>query len=78
MMMRMLQRLLKLMGVIGAMAFPLLALAEDEKKIDARTINYPGANSEPFSTALTWLLMVVVAVVALAGLFKSAKRTHLD
>ncbi len=74
----MLQRLLRLMGLMVALGLPLMALADDEKKIDARTINYPNVNNEPLSTALTWLLMVVVALVALAGLFKSAKRTHLD
>jgi hypothetical protein len=59
---------------------PSAALAQDDEvKQDARLEGYPGNMSVPNdSTALMWLLFVFLGVVALAALFKDAKRTHLD
>jgi hypothetical protein len=57
------------------------ALAQEEApKHDARLDGY-SASSVAIpndSTALIWLLFIFLGVVALASLFKDAKRTHLD
>ena len=60
-------------------AAPALA-QEDEVKHDARLDGYAASSvAVPNdSTALIWLLFVFLGVVALAALFKDAKRTHLD
>ena len=61
-------------------AGPSAALAQDEEvKVDARLEGYqtPVTVSNQ-STALMWLLFVLLGVIALAVLFKDAKRTHLD
>ena len=69
------------LAVLLAVAAPVLVLAqEDEVKHDARLDGYTN-NSVVVSndsTALIWLLFVFLGVVALAALFKDAKRTHLD
>jgi hypothetical protein len=65
-------------GPLLSVASPALA-QEDEVKHDGRLDGYTGPVSvENQSTALIWLLFVFLGVVALAGLFKDAKRTHLD
>jgi hypothetical protein len=52
---------------------------EDAPKHDARLDGYAGNVAIPnASTALIWLLFIFLGVVALATLFKDAKRTHLD
>lgn len=59
----------------------LAASASDEEASphDARTEGYqPHAQVDSNSTALLWLLLAVMSVVALSVMFKSAKRTHLD
>jgi hypothetical protein len=66
---------------LGALVMcPSAAFAQDEDiKQDARLEGYTGNVSVPNqSTALMWLLFVFLGVVALAALFKDAKRTHLD
>ena len=66
---------------VAALAFaPSVTLAQDEEvKQDARLEGYQGNVSvQNQSTALMWLLFVFLGVVALAALFKDAKRTHLD
>ena len=70
-----------LWGLLIAAAAPVAALAqEDEVKHDARLDGYTTQNVlvSNDSTALIWLLFVFLGVVALAALFKDAKRTHLD
>ena len=59
---------------------PSTARAQDEEiKLDARLEGYQGQVSvQNQSTALMWLLFVLLAVIAVAVLFKDAKRTHLD
>jgi len=56
------------------------AVAQDEEKInDARLEGFNGdVKVENDSTALMWLFLILLAVVALSPLFKDAKRTHLD
>jgi hypothetical protein len=67
---------------VGAvvLASPSTARAQDEEvKYDARLDGYQGSVSvQNQSTALMWLLFVFIAVIAVAVLFKDAKRTHLD
>jgi hypothetical protein len=66
---------------LGAVvAAPSTARAQDEEiKLDARLEGYQGQVSvQNQSTALMWLLFVLLAVIAVAVLFKDAKRTHLD
>jgi hypothetical protein len=55
------------------------AAQEVELETDARMEGY----SEPMaleagSSAMTWLGFAAVSVIALLGLFKDAKRSHLD
>ena len=66
--------------VAATLLAPLAALAQEEEiKRDARLEGYPVNVSVPNdSTALTWLLLIFLAVVALSVMFKNARRTHLD
>lgn len=52
----------------------------DEKPVDPRLEGYAKqvALPEPGSTALTWMLLIFLTLIAVAVLFKNAKRTHLD
>ena len=64
---------------IALLASPVAALAQDEEQSpDARLEGYAQAVTLDGSTALTWVLFIILAVVALGGMFKDAKRTHLD
>ena len=66
-------------ALAAAMAPTVARAQDDEVKRDARLEGYQGNVSvENQSTALIWLLFVFLGVVALAALFKDAKRTHLD
>ena len=76
-------RLIVAYGVLLALvANPLAALAADDTEptvYDARLEGYPGSVTlESGSTAMTWVFFIVLAALALGGLFKDAKRTHLD
>ncbi len=60
---------------------PLAATAQDEETVyyDARLEGYAApVTLEGGSTALTWVLLIVLTLLALGGMFKDAKRTHLD
>jgi hypothetical protein len=54
--------------------------SEDEPDIyDARLLGYDKTvQLDSGSTALSWVLLIVLGVVTLGVLFKDAKRTHLD
>jgi hypothetical protein len=71
-------------GLIGLLVMPALALAQrrgepEEEIYDARLLGYEQRVAlEDSSTALTWLLLIFLAVLALGVLFKDARRTHLD
>jgi hypothetical protein len=81
---RMKHRLIMACGALLAwLANPLAALAQqdqaDRVPLDARLEGYPqNVTLEGGSQALTWVLFIVLALLALGGLFKDAKRTHLD
>ena len=68
-------------GLVAWLAAPLAALAQEEERelLDARLEGYPSVVTlEGGSSALTWILFIILALLALGGLFKDAKRTHLD
>ena len=75
-------RLLRVLyGVAALVLWPMTVLAQDEEEvIDARLEGYSdtAVKLESGSTAMTYLLLLVLVVVGLAALFKNAKRTHLD
>ena len=52
---------------------------EEHDLYDARIEGYAENKTLPTGgTALTWIAFIFLSVVACAGLFKDAKRTHLD
>ena len=75
-------RLITLYGALFVvLSSPLAALAQPEEReiMEARLEGYPQVVAlEGGSTALTWVLLIVLALLALGALFKDAKRTHLD
>ena len=64
----------------AALVSPAAALAQDEEvKRDARLEGYDTkVHLDSDSTALTWLLLVFLTMVAAGVMFKHSKRTHLD
>jgi hypothetical protein len=83
------QRLLSFFCAICLLLLtPALLLARpptpDKDILDGRLEGYAKGGQpvnvtlEGGSTALTWLLLVFLAAIAVAVLFKNAKRTHLD
>jgi hypothetical protein len=59
-------------------AVPVLA-QEESVEHDARLDGYvENVIIDGDSTALTWLLLVLLGSIALAVMFKNARRTHLD
>ncbi len=51
----------------------------DEVIVDARMEGYAGEPTMPeASTGGTWVLFVLLMAITAGGLFKDAKRTHLD
>ena len=83
-MMRTMKRKLMTAALAAAMlAVPAAALARDEEKehevYDARLEGYKeNVTLEGGSVGLTWVLLIVLGAIGMAGLFKDAKRTHLD
>lgn len=67
--------------VLNLVMWPAIAAAQNKETeiLDARWENYTQrVTLDPSSTALTWLLLIFLALVCVASLFKNAKRTHLD
>lgn len=76
MMSRWMTRLLTLAIVL---ATPVFALADDAPIVDARLQGYKDSLTPPAgSTALAWLVLVILGIVGVGVTFMSAKRTHLD
>jgi hypothetical protein len=80
---RMCGRLVLAAALLGGPAMVRPALARDEEPereiVDARLEGYKeNVTLPPSSSGLTWVLLVVCGTIALMGLFKDAKRTHLD
>ncbi len=70
-------------SVFVMLAVPLAALAADSPEereiLDARLEGKPmNVTLDSGSSALTWILFGILTAVALGGLFKDARRTHLD
>ena len=71
-------------GIIAVLALaPATAFARQDtperEVIDARLEGYAANPSLPGgSEGLTWVAMIVLGVLCCGGLFKDAKRTHLD
>jgi hypothetical protein len=60
-------------------AVPLALAQDDEIKHDAKLLNYPqNANLGDGSTALTWLLLIFLILIAIGVMKMDAKRSHLD
>lgn len=75
------QRILSILFAVGGLLFwPLVALAQDEEQtFDARLEGYKESVKMPEgSSALTWMLLVLLAIICIAALFKNAKRSHMD
>ena len=77
-------RLMALYVAVAIAFTPIIVLArsaEDEEtvKLEARLEGYASTvRMTSGSTALTWLMIGFLSALALAVLFKNAKRTHLD
>ena len=70
-------------AIIVLAVTPATALAqrdsEEHEIYDARIEGYAGNKTLPGGgVALTWIAFIFLTIVACAGLFKDAKRTHLD
>jgi hypothetical protein len=77
------RRLLTILLAAMTLALPLcsaLAAADDEGvRPNVKLEGYPRVvKSEDSSTALTYILLIFIAGVCVAIMFKDAKRTHLD
>ena len=77
-------RLLTLYVALAVLLTPVMVLArssedEDTVKLEARLEGYAQTvRMQSGSTALTWLMIGFLSAIAIAVLFKNAKRTHLD
>ena len=71
------------LGVLMVAMSPAAALAQRDQVerdiVDARLEGYSqGVTLPPASNGLTWVALIVLGAICLGGLFKDAKRTHLD
>lgn len=69
--------------ILVTLALPASVLARDQtperEPLDARLEGYPqNVTIESHSTGTIWFLLVILGVLVFAGLFKDARRTHLD
>ncbi|HEX2971345.1 MAG TPA: hypothetical protein VHP11_03370 [Tepidisphaeraceae bacterium] len=77
------QRLLSLWcGLMTLLAVPALAMAADEDAAPASLARFEGftrsVKVDPSSPALLWGVLILLALVCMAVLFKDAKRSHMD
>ena len=65
---------------VASLLFTLVAAAQEETtSYDARLERYPGkVTLDSGGTALTWLLVILLAGLCVGTLLKNANRTHLD
>jgi hypothetical protein len=70
--------------LLVVMVCPTVALAQrrgdpEKEIIDARLEGYPTSVTLPGAgTSLTYILLIIFAALVFAGMFKDAKRSHLD
>jgi hypothetical protein len=61
------------------LASPASLLAQEDEVPDARLQGYPqSVTLEGGGTALSWLMLCILAALCIGVMFKNAKRTHLD
>ncbi len=63
------------------LASPMPAAAQDDEEsdiVDARLEGYGKSVTLEGSTALIWVLLLILGIVCIGPLFMNAKRTHLD
>lgn len=66
-------------GCAAVLLRPLEVLAQDERRLNAKVEGYKvPVKVDEASTTLIWLVMILFTAIAVAVLFKNAKRTHLD
>ena len=74
----------RLLTFLFAVAIPVIAFASGDEEtdgIDARLKGYKDGSmalKDASGTALTWILLIVLAAICVGVLFMSAKRSHLD
>jgi hypothetical protein len=71
------------MLLVLALLAPAVAMARTEQPerepIDARLEGYSeNVSLDEHSNGLTWFILIILGVILFAGLFKDAKRSHLD
>lgn len=65
--------------LLPVQVFAQSSLTESTKVYDGRLEGYTkSVTLDGGSTALSWLLLIVLTAIALGVLFKSSRRTHLD
>ncbi len=77
------RRLLTIFLAVMTLALPLRpafgGADEEEQRPNVRLSGYPrSVESEKSGTALTYILLILIAGVCVAVMFKDAKRSHLD
>lgn len=79
---RLLKTCCRWVAIVALALAPATALAADEGEIevvDARLEGFPTNVTLPTgSEGLIWVTMLVMGVICCAGLFKDARRSHLD
>ena len=74
-------KVLTIAAMLAMPATPALARSNepDREVVDARLEGYStNVSLPPGSSGLTWVTLVVLGVICCGGLFKDAKRSHLD
>ena len=71
------------LGVMMLTLSPAAALGQrnqvERDIVDARLEGYTeGVTLPPGSTGMTWVALIVLGAICVGGLFKDARRTHLD
>jgi hypothetical protein len=58
---------------------PLASVADERVPYDARLEGYPqNVTLDGGGTALSWLLLIILAALCIGVMFKNANRSHLD
>jgi len=71
--------LLLVMCAAAPKAYASSSSDDEPTEYDARLLGYDKTvQLDSGSTALSWVLLIVLGIVTLGVLFKDAKRTHLD
>ncbi|MGA3067324.1 MAG: hypothetical protein ABSF29_10800 [Tepidisphaeraceae bacterium] len=73
------RRVIFAIGFLLVMMTPMWALADDTAAVDGRFNAYGKTVAlPPGGTGVYWVLLVPLTVIAVGGLFKDARRSHLD